>query len=159
MDAALVNERLIATLSGLFSILALLLACVGLYGLLAFAVVQRTKEVGIRMALGAGRGQVVWLVLRDALILVGMGIAAGVPAAIGIARLASSRFSGLAGDPGPLDAWLGGRAGGPLFGVKLADPSTILAAAVVLSAAAAIAAYLPARRASRVDPMVALRSE
>ena len=141
MDAALVQERLIAMLSSLFGVLALLLASVGLYGLLAFGVVQRTGEMGIRMALGAGRDDVVWMILKEALLLVLAGVVVGVPVALGVTRLAGSQISGL------------------LFGVKATDPITIGTAALVLIPVASIAAYLPARRASRVDPMVALRSE
>ena len=141
MHAALVQQRLIAMLSTLFGTLALLLACVGLYGLLAFALVQRTSEMGIRMALGARRSDVVWLVVRDALMLVAIGMAIGVPAALAAARLASSQISGL------------------LFGLNASDPTTIALAALVLTAVALPAAYLPARRASRVDPMVVLRME
>src|SRR2546430_6931282 len=95
MDAALIQERLIATLSSFFGILALLLASIGLYGLLAFAVVQRTGEMGIRMALGARRGDVVWMVMREALLLVVAGIAVGVPAALAGARLRSHPISRL----------------------------------------------------------------
>jgi predicted permease len=141
MNAALVQQRLIAMLSGLFSGLALMLACVGLYGLLAFTLVQRTGEIGIRMALGARRGDVVWLVVSEALLLVAAGIAIGVPAALAVARLASSQISGL------------------LFGLEATDPFTIATAAFALASVAAFAAYLPARRAARVDPMVALRTE
>jgi predicted permease len=141
MHAALVQQRLIAMLSTLFGTLALLLACVGLYGLLAFSMVQRTSEMGLRMALGAGRRDVIWLVVRDALFLVGIGMAIGVPAALAAARLASSQISGL------------------LFGLKATDPASIALAAVALVAVALPAAYLPARRASRVDPMVVLRTE
>jgi ABC-type antimicrobial peptide transport system permease subunit len=141
MDAALVQERLIAMLSSLFGALALLLAGVGLYGLLAFGVVQRTGEMGIRMALGAGRSNVVWMILKEALLLVLAGVALGVPVALGVTRLAGSQISGL------------------LFGVKAADPATIGTAALLLISVATIAAFLPARRASRVDPMVALRNE
>jgi predicted permease len=141
MDAALIQERLIAMLSSLFGALALLLASVGLYGLLAFGVVQRTKEMGVRMAMGAERGDVVWLIVRQALILVLAAIAAGVPVALGVARLAGSQISGL------------------LFGVKATDPIAIASAILLLVTVATIAAYLPARRASRVDPMVALRNE
>jgi predicted permease len=141
MDAVLIRERLIATLSSFFGLLALLLACVGLYGLFAFSVVQRTGEMGIRMALGARRGDVVWTVMREALLLVLTGVAIGVPVALGLARLTSSQVSGL------------------LFGLKATDPLTIAVAAVTLMVVAAIAGYLPARRASRVDPMVALRNE
>jgi hypothetical protein len=141
MDTALIRERLIAMLSSFFSILALLLACVGLYGLLTFAVVQRTGEMGIRMALGASRGDVVWMVMREALALAVIGVAIGVPSALAVARLASSQIAGL------------------LFGLKASDPLTMVAAAMLLALVAAIAGYLPARRASRVDPMVALRNE
>jgi predicted permease len=141
MDTALIRERLIAMLSSFFSVLALLLACVGLYGLLTFAVVQRTGEMGIRMALGASRGDMVWMVMREGLALAMIGVAIGVPSALAAARLASSQISGL------------------LFGLKASDPLTMAAAAVLLALVAAIAGYLPARRASRVDPMVALRNE
>jgi len=141
LDAALIQERLIATLSSFFGILALLLASIGLYGLLAFAVVQRTAEMGIRMALGARRGDVVRMVMREALLLVVAGIVIGVPAALAGARLASSQVSGL------------------LFGLEATDPLTIALATLLLAVVAMAAGYLPARRASRVDPMVALRNE
>ena len=141
MGAALVQQRLVALLSSFFGGLALLLACVGLYGLLAFALVQRTSELGIRMALGAQRRNVVWMVVREAWLLVAIGIAVGVPAAIAVARLASNQISGL------------------LFRLEATDPLTIVAATLALATVATFAAYLPARRASRVDPMVALRAE
>jgi ABC-type antimicrobial peptide transport system permease subunit len=141
MNAALVQQRLIAMLSTLFGALTLVLACVGLYGLLSFTLVQRTSEMGIRMALGARRRDVVWLVVRDALLLVLMGIAIGVPAAFAVARLAANQISGL------------------IFGLQLIDPAGLTAAALMLLSVAAIAAYLPAFRASRVDPMVVLRTE
>jgi predicted lysophospholipase L1 biosynthesis ABC-type transport system permease subunit len=141
VGAALVQERLMATLSGAFGALALLLAAVGLYGLLAFAVVQRTGEMGIRMALGATRANVLWMVLRQALLLVSIGVAAGVPAALAAARFATSRVAGL------------------FFGLSAADPATITAAAAILGVVAFCAACIPARRASHVDPMTALRNE
>jgi predicted permease len=141
MDAALVQERLIAVLSSLFGGLALLLASIGLYGLLKFNVVQRTNELGVRMALGAGRARLVWMILKEAMVLVLAGVAIGVPAAIGIARIAVNQISGL------------------LFGLKPNDPVTIAAAAVILVLVASVAVYLPAQRASRVDPLVALRNE
>lgn len=141
MDAALVQQRLMAMLTSLFGALALLLACVGIYGLLAFSVTQRTGEIGIRTALGARRGNVIWLVMREALVLVGIGIAIGLPAALLVARLASSQIPGL------------------LFGLEANDPLTLTVATTFLILVAALAAYLPARRASRVDPMMALRNE
>jgi predicted permease len=141
MGAALIQEHLIAMLSSLFGGLALLLASVGLYGLLAFSVVQRTGEMGIRMAVGARRMDVVWMIMREALLLVGTGVLIGIPAALAGARLASSQISGL------------------LFGVSEIDPLTIATAAMLLVGVAALASYLPARRASHVDPMVALRNE
>jgi putative ABC transport system permease protein len=141
MDIVLIQERLIATLSTVFSTLALLLACVGLYGLLAFSVVQRMPEMGVRMALGARRSDVVWTVMREALMLVAAGVVIGVPAALAVGRIASNQISGL------------------LFGLQATDPLTIVHATLLLASVAAIAGYVPARRASRVDPMVALRSE
>ncbi len=141
MDAALVRERLIATLSGLFSVLALLLTCIGLYGLLASAVVQRSGEVGIRIALGATQSGVLWMVLREALLLTMAGVAIGVPAAFAAGRVAFRRIPGL------------------LFELKVTDPATLLTAASLLLIVAGLAGYLPARRASHVDPMAALRNE
>lgn len=141
MGAVLVRDRLIATLSTVFSALALLLACVGLYGLLSFSVVQRSAEMGIRMALGANRADVVWTVMREALLLVAAGVVIGVPVALALGRLASNRIAGL------------------LFGLQATDPITIAAATMVLALIAAGAGYMPVRRASRVDPMVALRNE
>ncbi len=141
VGAALIRDRLMATLSSFFSSLALLLAGVGLYGLLAFAVVQRTGEVGIRMALGARRRDVVWMVLREALLLVGIGVAIGVPVTLAAARVATSQIAGL------------------FFGLKATDPVTIAGATLILALVATLAGYLPARRASRVDPMTALRNE
>ena len=137
LDESLSQERLVATLSSCFGAFALLLAAVGLYGVLAYNVTRRTNEIGLRMALGAERGGVIWMVFREALLLVGMGVAIGVPLALALARSVSSL----------------------LYGLKPTDPLTILAAVVLLFAVAGIASYLPARRASRVDPMAALRYE
>jgi ABC-type antimicrobial peptide transport system permease subunit len=136
-EDSLLTERLLATLSTFFGALALLLACVGLYGLMAYAVVRRTAEIGIRLALGARRDDILWLVLHDTLRLALTGIAAGVPLAILAAQFARSI----------------------LFGVGAADPLTIGVTVAILLAVAAIAGYLPARRALRVDPMTALRCE
>jgi ABC-type antimicrobial peptide transport system permease subunit len=141
MSAALVQQRLIAMLWSVFGALALALACVGLYGLLAFTVVQRRAEMGLRMALGAGRGDVVRLVTGEAMRLVAIGLALGVPLAVAAGRLASNQISGL------------------LFGLDATDSLTVVLAAGVLASVAAVAAYLPARRASRVDPMMVLRIE
>ena len=135
--ASLREERLLATLSSGFSLLALLLSCLGLYGILSYTVARRTNEIGVRIALGADRRDLLWLVLRDALRLVLLGVALGVPAALAAARLISSQ----------------------LFGISAADPGAIGLATLALLVVAAVAAYLPARRATRVDPLVALRFE
>ncbi len=137
VEATIVQERMMATLAGAFGLLALTLACVGLYGLLAYSVAQRTREIGIRMALGAQAAKVVGLVLGRAARLVAIGIAVGIPA-----------------------AWAGSRAvRSMLFGLTPADPFVMAAATVLLVGAAQLAAYLPARRAARVDPLTALRHE
>jgi predicted permease len=135
--ASLQQERLLATLSSGFGFLALLLSCLGIYGIFSYAVARRTREIGIRMALGAERRDVLWLVLRDALRLVLLGALLGILAAVAAARLVSSQ----------------------LFGISAADPAAIGLATLVLLAVAAIAGYLPARRATLVDPLVALRDE
>jgi predicted permease len=137
VDSTLAQERLLATLAGGFGILALTITCVGLYGLLGYAVSQRTKELGIRLALGAQPPRVVAMVLANGLRLVAVGIVLGVPA-----------------------AWLASRSiEAMLFGLAPTDPPTIAGAIVTLIVAAQLAAYLPARRAARVDPLVALRHE
>jgi ABC-type antimicrobial peptide transport system permease subunit len=137
VDQSLVQERLVATLSLFFGLLALLLACIGLYGVMGYDVARRTHEIGVRMALGASSRQVLQLVLRESLLWVALGVAAGLGAALATTRWVESL----------------------LFGLKPQDPLAIGLAAIVLFVVAAIAAYLPARRASRVDPMAALRCE
>jgi predicted permease len=137
LEGSLVQERLMATLAGIFGSLALLLAGIGLYGLLAHTVARRTSEIGIRVALGAQRSQVLWLVMSDALRMCLWGAAIGLPAAWAGSRLVSSM----------------------LFGLKGTDPSTVVGAIVILMLAGALAAFLPGRRASSIDPMVALRHE
>ena len=134
---SLVQQKLIAKLSSFFGLLALLLACVGLFGIMSYSVAKRTNEIGIRMALGAGRGDVLKLVMREGLAPVLIGVAIGLPAALAGARLITSL----------------------LFGLTPADPLTIFVATLLLLAVAALAGYLPARKASRVDPMTALRCE
>jgi predicted permease len=141
IDAALVRERLIATLSSVFGVLALALACVGLYGLLAFTIAQRTTEMGVRMALGARRVDVVMMVMREALTLVGAGTVLGLIGAMATTRLASNQISVL------------------LFRTNVTDLATIVVATLILGGVASLASYLPARRASRVEPMMALRNE
>jgi ABC-type antimicrobial peptide transport system permease subunit len=131
------TERLAARLVTAFGALALLLACVGLYGVVSQAVARRTNEIGVRMALGAERRDVLWMILRETLTLVGAGVAVGLPAALAGARLVRSQ----------------------LFGLGAADPASFTSAAIVLTIVAVAAALFPARRASRVDPMVALRYE
>jgi predicted permease len=137
VDRDLAQERLIATLSGFFGALALLLVAVGLYGVIAYGVQRRTREIGIRMSLGAGPGMVMRMVLRDCLVMVAAGAAIGFALGLWFSKLVASQ----------------------LFGVSPGDPLTILTATLLLFAVAALAGYLPARRASRVDPMVALRYE
>ncbi|MCM3901974.1 MAG: FtsX-like permease family protein, partial [Pyrinomonadaceae bacterium] len=131
------QEKLIAELVSFFGLLALLLACIGLYGVMAHGVVRRTKEIGIRMALGAERRSIIWMVLRETLVLILVGVAVGVPAAIGAGRLISSQ----------------------LFGLGAADPLTLAAATLLLTVVAVLAGLLPARKASRVNPLIALRYE
>jgi predicted permease len=141
VDATLVRERLIATLAGFFGVVALLLVCVGLYGLMSFTVSRRTSEIGVRVALGARRADVVWMIARQTLTLVLTGIAVGLPVAAIVARLASRQLSGL------------------LFELTPTDPLTIVAAAGVLLLVAMGAGWLPAHRAAGIDPTVALRNE
>jgi predicted permease len=137
VNESIAQERLFATLSSFFGLLALLLASIGLYGVMSYSVARRTNEIGIRLALGAQRGDVMRLVLRETLLLVLIGLVIGLGAAMASTRLISSM----------------------LFGLTPNDPGTILLAALLLVAVATLAGYLPARRASRVDPMVALRYE
>jgi predicted permease len=130
------QEKMIATLTSLFGVLGLILASIGLYGVMAYIVEQRTSEIGLRMALGADRGQVTKMVLGGAFLQVGIGLAIGIPAAIGAGRLMSSQ----------------------LFGVKPWDPIMLALAVLVLGLAAVLASAIPARRAAGVEPMVALRN-
>ena len=131
------QDRLIARLAGLFSLLALLLACVGLYGVTAYSVARRTGEIGIRMALGADRKKVLGLVLRGVLVQLGLGLAVGIAAAFGGGRLLASQ----------------------LYGIKGYDPVILGLAAVVLAACSLAAGFVPAQRAASIDPMQALRTE
>jgi predicted permease len=137
IDQLLVNERLTARVSSVFAVLALGLSCIGLYGLLSYEVAGRTQEIGIRIALGARRGNLLRLVVSRGMLLVGVGIAMGTAAAIGLTRYLESL----------------------LYGVAPTDPATFVAVALLLFVLAFLACYVPARRATRVDPMIALRQE
>ena len=137
MEISLLTERMLATLSSVFGCLATLLAALGLYGVMAFMVARRTREIGIRMALGAGRGAVVWMVLRETLILAGIGVAIGLAGAYGLTRLIQTQ----------------------LFGLEATDLLTMAAASLGIACVTALAGYLPARRATGIDPMSALRWE
>jgi predicted permease len=141
VDGVLMRERLVATLSGVFGVMALALMCIGLYGLLAFSVSRRTTEIGIRVALGAAPTAVRWMIARQALGVVVAGLAVGVPAAIVVGRLASRQIASF------------------LFELTPTDPITIAAATGVLMLVGMCAAWLPARRAARIDPILALRSD
>jgi ABC-type antimicrobial peptide transport system permease subunit len=131
------QENLIVWLTELFGLLALVLACVGLYGVTSYSVARRTSEIGLRMALGANRGNVLGLVLRGAMLQLAIGLAVGIPLALAGGRLVSTM----------------------LYGVKSYDVWILLVAALVLAGCAFVAAYFPARRAAHVDPLVALRYE
>jgi predicted permease len=137
IDSSLSTERLFAKLAGLFGALGITLACVGLYGIMAYNVTHRTSEIGIRMALGAGRWGILWLVLKESLPLVGAGLGAGCLFALGTTRLIAS----------------------VLYGVAPTNPVTLGASMILLFLVATLAAWIPARRATKVDPMVALRYE
>jgi predicted permease len=137
IDRLLFQERMIAKLSGFFGVLALVLACIGLYGLLSYEVSRRTREIGIRMALGAQPGNVLGLVVRQGIVLTVTGAVVGIGVASGVMRYLKSM----------------------LYGVHANDPATMIAVAVLLTLVALAACYIPARRATRVDPMVALRYE
>ena len=131
------QERMFATLASFFALLALALGAIGIYGMVAYRVARRTAEIGVRLALGAQRVDVLWLIMRETLVLLAAGAAMGVPAALAAARLIKSL----------------------LFGLDPSDPLTIVCATAVLFAAGALAGFLPARRAASIEPTLALRSE
>jgi ABC-type antimicrobial peptide transport system permease subunit len=130
-------ERLLTSLCGSLALLALVLSCIGLYGIMAYNVARRTGEMGIRMALGAQPADVAWPILREALTLTAIGTAIGLPVALALVRSIRAVF----------------------YGIEPHDPVTVIAAAVLMIAVATLAAWIPARRAAKVDPMQALRYE
>ena len=132
-----VREIAFAKLCTGFAVLALVIACVGLYGTMSYSVARRTGEIGIRMALGAQRGAVVWMVLREVFVLAAVGLAISVPTALGASKFVKTF----------------------LFGMKPNDPRALTLAVAILLSAALLAGYIPARKASRIDPMIALRHE
>ena len=137
INQELVEERVIAMLSGFFAMLALLLASIGLYGLMSYAVIRRTREIGVRVALGAQRANVLWKVLRETITYALLGLAIGIPLALAATRLIASM----------------------LFGLSATDLPTIAGASLLLLVVALLAGYLPARRASSIAPIIALRNE
>lgn len=137
VNDSLLEERMVSSLSSVFGLLALLLANIGLYGLMAYTVKRRTREIGVRVALGANRRDVIWMILRETLLLVVAGLGVGAPLAAGTTRLIASQ----------------------LYGITAADPPTIVMTTTLMMAVAALAGYLPARRAASVSPMEALRYE
>jgi ABC-type antimicrobial peptide transport system permease subunit len=134
---SLVTERLVASLSTVFGMLATLLASIGLYGVTAYTVARRTREIGIRMAIGAAQMDVLWLVMRDILLMLVIGMAVALPVAFVLTKSVRSQ----------------------LYGIDPVDPMSIVSATLVITAIALSAGYIPARRATRIDPMNALRYE
>jgi putative ABC transport system permease protein len=137
LDESLATERMIATLSAAFGILATVLAIVGLYGVMAYMVARRSREIGIRMALGAASGNVVWLIMREVLVMVAAGVTVGLPIAFALTRVVRAQ----------------------LYGVEPTDPLSIATATLLLSGVALMAGYLPARRAATYDPVRVLRQD
>jgi ABC-type antimicrobial peptide transport system permease subunit len=137
LDETLLTDRLIALLSAGFGLLATVLASIGLYGVMAFVVARRRKELGIRLALGAQPGRVVWMVMREVLLLLAIGLAAGIPAAMALGQFVSAQ----------------------LYGIEPRDPTIAIWTIVLLTFVSAAAGLIPAHRASRIDPILALRYE
>ena len=137
LDETLLTDRLVAMLSAGFGAVATLLAAIGLYGVMAFVVARRRKELGIRLALGAQRGFLIWLVMREVLLLLEIGLAVGIPAGMLLGRYVSNQ----------------------LYGIQGSDASIAASTMVFLAVISAAAGLIPAHRASRIDPILALRHE
>ena len=137
VSESLYVQRMVAALSVAFGALATLLAAIGLYGVMSYAVARRTREIGIRMALGAERGRVMWLVLKEVAVLAAIGVATGLAGAFYLTRKVQSQ----------------------LFGLSPHDPATLVGAVVLLLIVALVAGFVPARRAMAIDPLVALKAE
>jgi ABC-type antimicrobial peptide transport system permease subunit len=137
VDTMMAQDKLFSSLTAIFSTLALLLAAIGLYGVISYSVVRRTSEIGIRLALGAQTNSVLWMVLRESLTLLAIGLGLGLPLTIAITRVIR----------------------GQLFGLSALDPTTFATAIRIVAAMTVIAAWLPARRAAQVDPIQALRCD
>jgi putative ABC transport system permease protein len=137
IDGSLMRDRLVAALSGFFGLLAVLLATIGIYGLVSFGIAQRTREIGVRIALGAEQAAILKMIVREAIVLVCAGLLAGCVLVLALGR----------------------SVGALVYGLEPGDPATLLAAALLVAAAALGASVVPARRAARLDPMAALRFE
>jgi ABC-type antimicrobial peptide transport system permease subunit len=137
LDETLLSDRLVALLAAGFGLLATVLASIGLYGVMAFVVTRRRKEIGVRMALGAPPRTVLWLVMKEVLLLLAIGLAVGIPTAIGLGRLVASQ----------------------LYGIQPHDPGIAIVTMLLLTGVSAAAGLIPAHRASRIDPVLALRYE
>ena len=161
MEGSFFMERWIATLAGFLGLLALTLACVGLYGMMAYAVAQRTNEIGVRIALGASTRNVLWMIMKETLAIMLIGLGIGLPLSLAVSRLMSGwmyvpiphsffQIESIARGEGPT-SWL--------FGISPQDPVAILGASLLMIIVGLLAGFIPARRAARTDPMVALRYE
>ncbi len=137
IDETIGNERFFTRVLVFFGLFALLVACIGLHGITAYSAARRTSEIGVRIAFGASRASVLWMVLRQVVVMTGVGLALGVPLAVAGSRVVRSM----------------------LFGIEPGDPATIAGAIAVMAVVALVAGWLPARRASRMDPLAALRYE
>jgi len=137
LDETLLTDRLVAFLSAGFGLLATSLAAIGLYGVMAFVVARRRKELGIRLALGAQRGTILWSVMREVLLLLAFGLAVGIPTGLGLGKFVAAQ----------------------LYGIQGHDPSVAAGTMFLLTLVSALAGFIPAHRASHIDPILALRYE